>query len=711
MRQVIQSLQSGATTIVDVPAPAPVAKHVLVRTHASLVSAGTEKMLVDFGRASLVQKVRSQPERVRQVVDKALTDGILPTLEAVRSKLDQPIPMGYSNAGVVVAVGPGVEGLSIGDRVVSNGGHAELVRVPQNLCARVPDGVDDEDAAFAVLGAIALQGIRLARPTLGESFVVTGLGLIGLLAVQLLRANGCRVLGVDFDRTKLDLARRFGAEVVDLARGEGPVAAAMAFSRGRGVDGVLITASTSSSEPVHQAALMSRKRGRIILVGVTGLELSRADFYEKELSFQVSCSYGPGRYDARYEQEGQDYPIGFVRWTEQRNFEAVLDMLAAGALDVKPLITHRFDFAEAERAYALLADGKSSIGIVLEYDRETQTEALVRRSIEIAPSRSATGAAGRAVVGVIGAGNYAGRVLIPALAGTGATLQTVAVSGGISGVHHGRKLGFAQATTDVSALLNDPQLNAVVIATRHDTHARLVCDALRAGKHVFVEKPLALTLDELDEIEATYGASDGQPPLLMIGFNRRFAPHVIRMRQLLSGVHEPKSLVVTVNSGEIPADHWTQDVRVGGGRIVGEGCHFVDLIRYLVGAPITGFQVATIGGELPVHDDKATFTLRFADGSFGSVHYLANGHKSFPKERVEVFTAGRVLQLDNFRILRGYGWPGFGRMRLFRQDKGNTACVGAFVEAVARGGAPPVPLAELLEVSRYSIEIAEAARA
>ncbi|HEX2077882.1 MAG TPA: zinc-binding alcohol dehydrogenase, partial [Longimicrobium sp.] len=370
MKQIIQSLKSGETEVVEVPCPSVRPQHLLVRSRATLVSAGTEKMLVDFGRSGLVAKARSQPDKVRQVLEKARTDGVMATLDAVRSKLDQPLPMGYSNAGVVMEVGPGVEGFAPGDRVVSNGGHADVVRVPRNLCARIPDGVSDEEAAFTVLGAIALQGIRLAQPTLGEAFVVTGLGLIGLITAQLLRAAGCRVLGIDFDPAKLELARRFGAETVDLSRGEDPVTAARTFSRGRGVDGVIVTASTQSSEPMHQAAVMCRKRGRIVLVGVAGLELSRADFYEKELTFQVSCSYGPGRYDPRYEEQGEDYPVGFVRWTEQRNFEAVLDMMASGALDVKPLVTHRFPFGRAAEAYALLSGGQPSIGILLTYPQE-----------------------------------------------------------------------------------------------------------------------------------------------------------------------------------------------------------------------------------------------------------------------------------------------------------------------------------------------------
>jgi len=595
--------------------------------------------------------------------------------------------------------------------VASNGRHAEMVAVPANLCAKVPDGVGDDDAAFTVLGAIALQGIRLAQPTLGEAVVVTGLGLIGLVTVQLLRAHGCRVLGIDFDRDKLALAARFGAEVVDLGAGEDPVRAAEAFSRGRGVDAVLITAATRSSEPVHQAALMCRKRGRIVLVGVAGLELARADFYEKELTFQVSCSYGPGRYDPAYEEGGNDYPVGFVRWTEQRNFEAVLDMVAVGALAVAPLVSHRFAIARADEAYALVGGNAPSLGILLEYPGESG-EATVR-SVRVAarddaPAASSAAAASRAsatpTLGFIGAGNYATAVLIPAFASSGAQLHTVASAGGVSSVHVARKFAIANATTDTAALLADHAIDSVVVTTRHDSHARFVLAARAAGKHVFVEKPLCLSLDELERIAAAYREPS---PLLMVGFNRRFAPHVQKMRALLASAPGPKSIVVTVNAGAIAATHWTQDAAVGGGRIVGEGCHFVDLARHLAGAPISGHSAHALAGG---SGDSATLGLTFADGSIAAVHYLANGSKAFPKERVEVFAGGRVLQLDNFRRLTGYGWPSFSSMRLWRQDKGQRACAQAFVDAVKSAGAAPIPLAELLEVSRATIEIADSLR-
>ena len=709
MKQVLQSLGTGETTLADVPTPNVAINHLLVHTSTTLVSAGTERMLVEFGKANWLDKARQQPDKVRMVLDKARTDGLATTIDAVRSKLDQPLALGYCNVGTVADVGRGVEGFSAGDRVVSNGKHAEVVCVPKNLCAKVPDAVSDEAASFTVLAAIGLQGIRLVAPTMGECVVVTGLGLIGLVTVQLLRAQGCRVLGIDYDPARLALARRFGAQTVNPGSGEDVLAAAQAFSRVRGVDAVFITASNKRNEPVSQAAHMCRQRGRIVLVGVVGLELSRADFYEKELSFQVSCSYGPGRYDPSYEEGGNDYPLGFVRWTEQRNFEAVLDLMATGQLDVEPLISHRFALEQAVDAYELLSSSEPSLGIVLQYTgaQGQQAGALERRTVALSAAATAV-PAGSANVAFLGAGNYAGRVLIPAFKAAGAQLRTVVSSGGVSAVHYGRKHGFAQASTDGAEALADPAVDTVVVATRHDAHARQVLAALQAGKHVFCEKPLCLTLEELGEIESEARARPAQQ--LMLGFNRRFSPQVVKMKQLLATVAEPRSFVMTVNAGAIPADHWTQDKAVGGGRIVGEGCHFTDLLRHLAGAPIASWHADALGRHpaLAITDDKATITLRFADGSVGTVHYLANGDKGFPKERLEVFCAGRVLQLDNFRKLRGWGWKGFSKLNLWRQDKGQVACAKAFVGAVKSGAPCPIPLDEVIEVSRVSIEVQQA---
>jgi len=712
MRQVLQSLADGRTILAEVPAAAAPRGGLLVRTTRSLISSGTERMLVEFGRAGWIDKARQQPEKVRQVLDKVRTDGILPTLEAVRGKLDQMMPLGYCNVGRVAGIGADVHDYAVGERVVSNGPHAEVVAVPRNLCARIPDEVADDEAVFTVLGAIALQGVRLTAPTLGERFVVTGLGLLGLLTVQLLRANGCRVLGIDPDPTKTELARRFGADVVALERGEDPLAVAHAFSGGAGVDGVLITASTRSNDPVSQGARMCRQRGRIVLVGVTGLELDRSDFYQKELSFQVSCSYGPGRYDPQYEEEGTDYPLGFVRWTEQRNFQAVLEMMNSRALDVRTLITHRFAFDAAPEAYELLAtQSQPHLGILLEYAAQS-FDRVGSRTVARDPHSTHAAADAEPAIAFIGAGNYAARTLIPAFVASHVRLQGIASGGGVSAAHCARKFGFARATTDADSLITDADTDVIVIATRHDSHARFVLRALQAGKHVFVEKPLALTLTEVDSIADAWSASapTGQRPQIMVGYNRRFAPQVARMKALLAGVRAAKYFVVTVNAPALPATHWTQDRRVGGGRIIGECCHFVDLLRFLAGREIVDARVQALASESGAPRDSVAITLSFADGSLGTIHYLANGHASFPKERVEVFCAGRILQLDNFRSLRAYGWPGFKSMRLWRQDKGQKACVRAFLDAVRSGAGAPIPLEEILEVARVTIALGEAVR-
>ena len=697
MRQVIQNLGDGQTSLADCPAPRGGSGAVTIRSLRSVISGGTERMLLGFGKANWIEKARQQPDKVRLVIEKVRTDGIAATLESVRSKLEQPIPLGYSNAGIVIDVGSGVAGFRAGDRVVSNGPHAEIVTVPQNLCATIPDGVTDDEAAFTVIASIALQGVRLAEPTLGECFAVTGLGLIGLIVVQLLRAHGCRVLGIDFVSEKLALAAAMGAEVVNLSQGEDPVSAAARFSRGRGLDGVLIAAASRSSEPVHQAALMCRKRGRIVLVGVAGLELSRDDFYKKELSFQVSCSYGPGRYDPKYES-GQDYPNAFVRWTAQRNFEAVLDMMADGRLQLEPLISHRFSLAEALDAYKLLETKEPYLGVLLKYDAEKPLETVASRSIEV--NASAPGqlhASPR--VGFIGAGSYAGKVLLPAFRKAGADFVSIASAGGLSAAYSARKHGFREATSDATLILSNPDIDAVVIATRHNSHASMVCNALKAGKHVFVEKPLSLTFEDLDEIARVRDSlSEGR--LLMVGFNRRFAPHIVRMKKLLESIKEPKAIVYTVNAGAIPLDHWTQDTEIGGGRIVGEVCHFLDLLRFLVGHPAR--QVKATRHSV----DTMTISLSYEDGSIGTVHYFSNGDRVLSKERVEVFAGGHVLQLDNFRRLRGYGWPSFKQMNSWRQDKGANAMVDAFVKAIWKGKPSPIPFDELLEVSRSTLEAA-----
>jgi predicted dehydrogenase/threonine dehydrogenase-like Zn-dependent dehydrogenase len=708
VRQVVQHLRTGTIELLELPAARPLPHELLIQTRCSLLSAGTERMLLEFGRAGLIGKALQQPERVRLLLERLRTDGIGPVLDAAFSKLDEPMPLGYANVGVVAEVGAQVQGFRAGERVVSNAAHASWARVGMNLCARIPDGVTDEHAAFVVPAAIALQGVRLAEPTLGECFAVIGTGLIGLLAVQLLTAAGCQVIALDTRADRLALAAGFGARC--LAADEPDAAGRVReLTGGRGADGVLITAATDSDAPVHAAAQMSRKRGRVILVGVAGLHLSRADFYAKELKLQVSCSYGPGRYDPEYEVRGRDYPLPFVRWTEQRNFEAVLALLASGRLAVDVLISHRFAFAAAHAAYEALLHDRNSLGILLDYGAEPS--ARPPASVQLRAAGVPAGVLAAPALGMIGAGAYARRFLLPALKESGARLAMLAAQGSPLAGWAARTSGFETVTADAAAVVAAREIDALVIATRHDSHARYVCAALRAGKHVFVEKPLALSVPELADIESAYAAAPTPKPIVMVGFNRRYAPHALALRRQLQRSPGPRCLVYTVNAGAVAAEHWSQDPQAGGGRLIGEACHFIDLLRFLVGAPITEVTASALPGRTGRPSESATITLRFADDSLGTVHYFADGARAFPKERLEVFGNGETWQLNNFRSLTSFA-ARVPRLGLpWRQDKGNRACVRAFVAALQAGGASPMDFAELVEVTRATLEAARLARA
>lgn len=706
MQQVLQRLDTGDTLVVDVPAPRASGRTVLVETRATLISAGTERMLVEFGRANLLQKVRQQPDKVAQVLGKMRTDGVQQTLEAVRAKLEAPLPLGYCNAGIVAEVGSADSPFAVGDRVVTNGSHADYVVVPYTLTAKIPDGVPYESAAFTPLAAIALQGIRLAEPTLGETVVVFGLGLVGLLTVQLLRANGCRVIGIDHAAPRLALAEAMGAIVLNGADGNLP-SRVLAMTGGVGADAVLLTLSSDSDDPVRQSAEMSRRRGRLVLVGVTGLSLARDEFFKKELTFTVSSSYGPGRYDPSYEQEGRDYPIGFVRWTAQRNFDAVLALMQTGQIDPAPLISHRFVIGEAAAAYAAMTSDRTSLGVVLTYtERGGIAPAAAQRTIErSAPSAAVTG---RVSVGIIGAGNFAQRTLLPALARAGVRFRSIASGSGTTAAIAAQKFAFERTTTDTAQVLDDPEVDTIFILTRHDSHAALAERALRAGKHVFVEKPLALRESDLDTLELTARETNR---MLFVGFNRRFAPFTIAACEALAARSGPLNVVMTINAGAIPRDHWTQNPEVGGGRIAGEGCHWIDLARRLVGHPITAVQaLAAHRAQGAAIDDQSHIMLAFADGSTAVLHYLAAGGKAFPKERIECFTEGQTLVIDNWRSLKRITGtaPLFTRSR--KMDKGHDAEIAVWLAAVRNGGQPPIPLEELVEVSRWSLRAAQAVR-
>ena len=690
MKQLLHSFKTGQIQLMDTPIPEYSETQIRIQSRCSLISSGTERMLVNFGKAGYWKKARQQPEKVRQVIEKVQTDGLFPTIDAVRNKLNQPIPMGYCNAGIVHAIGKKVTEFQKGDRVLSNGHHADMVCVGHRLCTRIPDAVNDDAAVFAVPGAIALQGIRLLSPTLGESVVVMGLGLIGLLTVQLLRANGCRVLGIDMNLQRCQMAESFGASAIQITGQTDLISDAFHFSNSRGIDGVLITAATQSNDPIDHAAKMCRKKGRIVLVGVSGLNIDRNLFYEKELSFQVSCAYGPGRYDPLYEDNGQDYPLPYVRWTAQRNMEAVLELMATGKITVEPMISHRFPFEKAQQAYDLIQQPSHvSIGIILEYQNDSIHEQDTPSNIEIHSSREYS----KATIGMIGAGNFSAQVLLPALEKTSARLKTIASKTVVSGTYLANKFGFEKSTTDLDDIFSDPEISTLVITTRHDTHANLVLRALDCGKHVFVEKPLCLTQIELKEIQDKIKYAPNSP-ILMVGFNRRFSPFIQKIMNFRQSISTPLSMIMTVNAGDIPKDHWVQDLKIGGGRIVGEACHFIDLLRYIAQHPITDIHPTFMTSKT---NDTVSIQIRFQDGSMGTVHYFANGHKRFPKERLEIFADGSVIQLDNFKRVKSYGTNIISRLP-HRQDKGHRREMEAFISAINNGSDPPIPLDEIFEV-------------
>lgn len=691
MKQILQSFKTGETILEEVPVPLVSANQVLIQTNKSLISLGTERMLVDFGKASYLEKARQQPERVKMVFEKIRTEGLATTINAIRNKLDQPIPLGYSNVGVVIETGANVHSVKKGDRVVSNGPHAEVVSVPENLVARIPDNVSDEEAAFTVIGAIGLQGIRLAAPTFGETFVVQGLGLIGLITCQLLRANGCRVIGLDPDREKCDLAGELGVHTIHLNKQTDPVQEVMSQTGQVGADGVLITASASTDEIVSQAARMSRKRGRIVLVGVVGLKLNRAEFYEKELTFQVSCSYGPGRYDSDYEDRNQDYPIGFVRWTEQRNFQAVLEALSTRALEVQPLISKQVDLGLVVDEYQHISDS-NAIAILINYPRgiDFSDSSVVQITSKEFKSSGGT-------IGIIGAGNFAKMTMLPALSKLNANIKTIASSGGVSGTHLAKKFGIGNSTTEYKTILSDPDIDLVIVNTRHNSHAAIAVEAMNSGKHVFVEKPLAITLEQLDQIKETWDKTDGS---LVVGYNRRFSPHIKKMKSLLGSAS--MNIVATMNAGFIPPDSWVQQMDVGGGRIIGEACHFIDLMIYLTGSLVKEVVMNGMGPNPEPNVDNASILLKFDNGSLGTINYFSNGDKGYAKERIEAYSGGKVLVLDNFRSLKGYGFSNFSSFKT-RLDKGHKTQFKELIESIRDGKKPIIPFHEIYNSAKASM--------
>lgn len=690
MKQIIQNLKSGETILEEVPVPQVKSGYVLVKTTRSLVSLGTERMLVEFGKANLFDKARQQPDRVKQVLDKIKTDGLQPTLEAVFNKLGQPLPLGYCNVGKVVEVGRGVTEFQVGDRVASNGNHAEYVCVPQNLVAKIPDDVTDDEAAFTVIGSIALQGIRNLNPQLGETIVVVGLGLIGLVAVQLLKANGCHVIGTDFDQQKVDMANSFGVTAINPGKGTDPVKFVEDYTNSVGADGVLITASAKSDEVIHQACLMSRKRGRIVLVGVIGLNMRRDDFYKKELTFQVSCSYGAGRYDEEYENKGHDYPLAYVRWTEKRNFQTVLSSIANGGLSVTPLITEVVSLDNYNEIYGDMRK-QGSIASILTYPETSSLE----RVVKIEQTRQSPGGG---KFGIIGAGNYTSSTVIPCLKKANAPIKYIASAGGLSAKIMAKKAGAELATSDYHEILNDKEVGSVIITTRHNLHARMVKEALAAGKSVFVEKPLCLHPEELDEIADAYEKA-GNGVTLTVGFNRRFSPFSVKLKQMVGD--GPKNIIATMNAGFIPAEMWVHDMEVGGGRIIGEACHFIDLCSYLAGSRVSAVCMNAMGENPQENTDNVSILLKYENGTNAVINYFANGSKSYQKERIEVFSQERVFILDNWRRLEGFGTKGFSKMK-GSMDKGQKDEFRMLNERMQKGGEALIPFESIVNTTKAS---------
>ena len=695
MKQIIQDLKSGATVLEEVPVPQVKSGYVLIQTTRTLVSLGTERMLVEFGKANLIDKARQQPDKVKQVLDKIKTDGLQPTLEAVFNKLGQPLPLGYCNVGKVVAVGRGVTEFVVGDRVASNGNHAEYVCVPKNLVAKIPDNVTDEEATFTVIGSIGLQGIRLLNPQLGECVVVVGLGLIGLVAAELLKANGCKVIGVDFDQQKVDIAKNKGIYAINPKNGIDPVKYVEEITGGVGADGVLITASAKGDEVIHQACLMSRKRGRVVLVGVIGLNMRRDDFYKKELSFQVSCSYGAGRYDEEYENKGHDYPLAYVRWTEKRNFETILGAISSKILDVQPLITEEVELVNYAEIYGDMRK-HGSIASILKFP----VDSTIERVVPVGENRVMVGSG---KLGIIGAGNFASATIIPALQKVNAPIKYIASAQGLTAKVLANKAKAENATSDYRVMLNDPEINTVIITTRHNLHASMVMETLEAGKSVFVEKPLCLNEEELQNIENAYMKANDKITLT-VGFNRRFSPFAVKMKALVGG--GSKNIVATMNAGYIPPEVWVQDMEVGGGRIIGEACHFIDLCSFLADSKVIAVCMNALGENLQENTDNVSILLKYENGTNAVINYFANGSKSYAKERVEVFSQEKVLVLDNWRRLEGFGVKGFSKMT-GTMDKGHKRQFALLNERVQKGGEALIPFESIVNTTRASFACIE----
>lgn len=696
MKQVIQSFKTGELTVQDVPSPTLRPQGLLVRNTVSLVSAGTERMVVDFAEKNLLQKAMDRPDLVRQVIDKAQREGIVNTIDSVRNRLDQPLALGYSTAGIVAAVGSQVKGFKVGDRVACAGGgyasHAEMIYVPRTLAVKLPDTVPFEAGAFATVSAIAMQGIRQAEVVVGHNVAVIGLGLLGQIAVQILKAAGCRVMGIDLNTERINLARQSGAEYV--CHNDDAIAQTEVFTNGYGFDAVIVTAATSSNGPIELAGKIARDRAIISAVGAFGMDIPRKVYYEKELDLRLSRSYGPGRYDAEYEDKGHDYPYGYVRWTEQRNMEAFIQLVAAGSIQVDPLISHRFPIEEAEKAYDVIT-GKTSepfLGVLLTYDAEKPLVGKI--SLTATPETIPYEPSTTVNIGLLGAGNFTNATLLPAMKDIEGLRNVGIMSGsGMTARTTGDRYGFEFCTSDYDELLQDERVNWIVISTRHNLHATQAIAAMQAGKHVFVEKPLALSLEEMIEV---FKVQQTTGKRLMVGFNRRFAPMVEAMHDFIKGHTRPLIATYRVNAGAIPADHWTQDPEIGGGRIIGEACHFIDLLQHLVGASPVSISTHALEGAQGTVSDEAVIVITFADGSVGTVIYAAGGDKAFGKERIEIIGDGRVAIMDDYRTLElVHNGKRKSKNERMRPSKGHHQEWEALVKTIKNGQPTPISLEEI----------------
>lgn len=710
MKQILRNAKTGEVKVADVAQPVAQRGRVLVRAHASLISAGTERMAVDAGKKSLIGRARENPALVKQVIERARSEGVINTVNAVLAKLGSLSTLGYSASGVVVDVGQGVTDFRVGDSVSCAGlgfaSHAEMLSVPQNLCVRIPEGVSFDEAAFGTLGAIALQGVRLAEPTLGEAIVVIGLGLIGQITVQLLKANGCRVFGIDLDEQKVKLAQKLGAD--EAATQTDDIKKRIEeWTRGRGADAVLITAATESNQPVELAGEISRMKGRVVAVGMVGLDVPRDIYYRRELTLKISMSYGPGRYDPEYEERGHDYPFAYVRWTEGRNIEAFLDLIAGALVNVERLITHRFSIEDGERAYQLITGETKEpyLGVLLQYDARRKLETRV----ELAASSKPASKAKSVRLSLIGAGGYAKAMLLPNFKAEGAEFLSIATASGVTAREIGERYGFRQCVSSADEVLNEEGANLIVIATPHDLHAELARRTLERGLHVFVEKPLALNDEELERVLAAASQSEGR---LMVGFNRRFSPLARAAKQFFSERRDPLSISYRVNAGRIPRSHWLQDPRVGGGRIIGEVCHFVDFMHFLTDSLATRVYAESIASrnEEIVDEDSVFITLRLADGSVGSIAYISEGDRALPKERIEIFGGGKSFVVDDFRSATSYSVGREQATKLRAQDKGQRDEVRAIFSVVLEGGPAPIALEDLATTTRATFRIRESLR-